>query len=218
MGEPRKVFRIEEKDTAPLANEPDDRLAPLRHAELMAQIAALRAVLAATNARLVGRPGPAAETARLASELTRIAGTIGTAKDERPASATRMVRELQAVVTSTEQATQRVLAAAEEIDQLANNLAAGMKGRLEQDTAHDIRDFVIRIFEACNFQDLAGQRIVKVMAMMKAIEDQIGHLLDEFNTAATAPRDGACLQGPRLDFDVGHASQADIDALFSRRR
>ena len=39
---------------------------------------------------------------------------------------TRIAHELEEVVDSTERATQQVLAAAEEIDQVANNLAAAL--------------------------------------------------------------------------------------------
>ena len=44
--------------------------------------------------------------------------------------------------------------------------------------AQDIRDQVIRIFDACNFQDLAGQRIAKVLATLKFIEDRIARMMD----------------------------------------
>ncbi len=77
------------------------------------------------------------------------------------------------MVSGTAQATQKILAAAEEIDQAADSLSAALKGRIEQGAAQDIRDLVIRIFEACNFQDLIGQRITKVMATLKPIEDQL---------------------------------------------
>jgi chemotaxis protein CheZ len=186
----------------------------------MASLNALRSLFASGSPPrgVTGSPTDI-ETAQLTSQLNRIAGTIGEAKDERAASMMRIAHELEAVVTSSEQATQKILAAAEEIDQLANNLSAALQGKIEQGIAQDIRDFVIRIFEACNFQDLAGQRITKVIASLQAIECQIGRLLDEFkNATATLRRDGAqYLHGPRLDVDRGHASQADVDAMFDHQ-
>src|ERR1700680_1100391 len=132
----------------------------------MQEIAALRAVLAA-----MGQP-PAdhsdaprnGATARLTCELNLIAGAIGgeTARSGTagPAPAmppmTRIAHELEEVVDSTERATQKVLAAAEEIDQVATNLAAALSGKFEQGLAKDIQELVIKIFEACNFQDLTG--------------------------------------------------------------
>ena len=84
---------------------------------------------------------------------------------------------------------------------------------------------VISIFEACNFQDLTGQRINKVMNTMKFIENHITVMMDIWGGVdaikAHAPPivderegDDKLLNGPKLDGDDGHASQNDIDALF----
>ena len=84
---------------------------------------------------------------------------------------------------------------------------------------------VIRIFEACNFHDLAGQRIGKVLATLKFVEARIARMMaiwggvDAFKdyTAAAAcesDKPAALINGPKLDGDPGHASQDDIDALF----
>ena len=130
------------------------------------------------------------------------------------AQLTRIVQELEAVAADTAQATQKILAAAEEIDQLANNLAAALKGKLEQGAAQDISDLIICIFEACNFQDLSGQRIAKVRTTLKFLEHPS---TPEQNADKSAPpRDDAAqlLHGPRLDGDTGHITQAEIDALF----
>jgi chemotaxis protein CheZ len=217
MAEPRKIFRIEEMVATRLGECPEDAPPPADHAELMAELTALRAVVAAANQSRKPDALANAKAMRASSELDRIAGVIGAGKVERAASMTRIAKELDAVVKGTEQSTQKVLAAAEEIDQAANNLSAALKGKTEQDLAQDIRDIVIQIFEACNFQDLAGQRVTKVMATLKLIEDHVVHVLDEFKNAATARRhDGTqYLHGPRLDSDPGHASQADVDAMFS---
>jgi chemotaxis protein CheZ len=85
---------------------------------------------------------------------------------------------------------------------------------------------VIHIFEACNFQDLTGQRITKVVATLKFIETHIVRMMEiwggievfqELTPQAMAERDGdkKLLNGPKLDGEVGHASQDDIDALFN---
>jgi len=220
MGEPRKVFRIEQTAAARHRECSEHSHAPANQAELIiSELSALHATLAsAATARQSDNNAAAGAAAamRLASELDRLAGTIGLSPDQHAASIARIGRELEAVVTGTEQATQKVLAAAEEIDQLAKNLSAALKGKIERGIAHDIQDFVIKIFEACNFQDLAGQRINKVMATLQVIEERIASLIDALKSAATMVRcdDIQHLHGPRLDFDLGHASQADIDALF----
>jgi chemotaxis protein CheZ len=226
MPEPRKIFRIEEKAASRLGELAGDAQAPLRHAELMQEVAALRAMLAAMAQPPSDRSGAQRNgaTSRLASELNLIAGAIGgeTARtgtagpDPAMAPMTRIAHELEEVVNSTERATQQVLAAAEEIDQVANNLAAALGGKFEQGLAKDIQDLVIKIFEACNFQDLTGQRIAKVLATLNFVEDHVTRVLEEIKNPSAARRDGAqYLHGPRLEIDSGHVSQADIDEMFS---
>jgi chemotaxis protein CheZ len=217
----RKVFRIEEMVAAPLAAAADDAQPPLRHAELMAELAGLRG--AVTALAQSGSPAArrGAETARLKCELDLIAGAIagaagGAGGSPGAAPMTRIARELEEVLSSSEAATQKVLAAAEEVDQVAHNLSAALTGKFEQGLAQDILDLVIRIFEACNFQDVAGQRISKVLATFKFLEDHISRVLAEINNAAGPPRNGM-LHGPRLEIDTGHVSQAEIDSMFADR-
>lgn len=229
MAEPRKVFRIEESAATRLGDDVEDAPAHPLHAQLMAELTALRAMLAAAYPWQSGKPEmlKEGETGRLSSELNLIAGAIrgtgertGSERARTSAPMTRIAHELEAVVNGTEQATQKVLAAAEEIDQVANNLSAALKGRVEQGFAQDIQDLVIRIFEACNFQDLAGQRVTKVMSALHEIEGHIACVLDEIKHAPTAARrDGAQqLHGPRLDSDAGHVPQGDIDAMFGGKK
>jgi chemotaxis protein CheZ len=133
--------------------------------------------------------------------------------------------ELGAVVGGTEQATQQILEAAESIDQSATALAKVDSMDQQKQLAEDIQERVISIFEACNFQDLTGQRISKVMVTMKFIEQHINTMMDIWGGVdaikAHAPPivdtregDDKLLNGPKLDDDPGHASQDDIDALF----
>ena len=91
--------------------------------------------------------------------------------------------------------------------------------------SEEIQERVVAIFEACNFQDLTGQRISKVMT-----HDEVhraphhrhdGHLgwRRRHQGARAADhrrsrRRRQLLNGPKLDGDAGHASQNDIDALF----
>jgi len=129
---------------------------------------------------------------------------------------TRIAHELEEVVSATEQATQKVLAAAEEIDQLANNLSAALHGKFEQGLVKDIQDLVIRTFEACNFQHLSGQRIAKVLATLNFVEDHVSRVLEELRKPLVARCDGTqFLYSPRLISDDGHVSQTDVDELFS---
>ena len=138
----------------------------------------------------------------------------------------RVTGELGAVVGGTEEATQQILEAAEAIDQAASALAKVNSPDQQAQLSEDIQDRVVSIFEACNFQDLTGQRISKVMTTMKFIEHHINIMMDIWGGVdaikAHAPPivddrvgDAKLLNGPKLDGDVGHASQDDIDAMFN---
>ena len=225
MPEPRKTFRIEHTAAAHLEPVAESISPELPYGEIMRELRALRAALSiAAPLRAEANGGRAnGRVTDLTSQLNLIAGAIrgdgaapveadrqGSTPAEAPLS--RIDSELLAVVSGTEQATQKILAAAEEIDIAANNLSAALNGKIEQGAAQDIQDLVIQIFEACNFQDLIGQRVAKVLTAMKFVEDHIARVLEEIKTASVA---AAALHGPRLDGDCGHASQDDIDAMFA---
>ncbi len=191
MAAPRKVFRIEQTAAARFTLNADSDAASPYHGEIMQALAALQALMAGappvpTFNGLV--PSGSAASKDLRSETGNLE---------------RIAHELDAVVSGTAQATQRILAAAEEIDQLADNLSAALKGRMEQELAQDIADGVLRIFEACNFQDLIGQRVTTVMKTLRTGAPPV-------SVTADAP----AVHGPRLNGDSGHMSQAEIDALF----
>lgn len=133
--------------------------------------------------------------------------------------------ELGAIVGGTERATEQILAAAEAIDHAATVLASGTSPAQNASLTADISDQVVSIFEACNFQDLTGQRISKVMNTMKFIEHHITEMMEIWGgvdaikahaPAVVDPREGDArlLNGPKSDGDDGHASQNDIDAMF----
>jgi chemotaxis protein CheZ len=79
---------------------------------------------------------------------------------------------------------------------------------------------VVKIYEACNFQDLGGQRIGHAIVTLNMIEDRVAGMLDRckvlpgnMHAAKQAPAQ-KLINGPRLDGASGHTNQHDIDALF----
>ncbi|MBI2713415.1 MAG: protein phosphatase CheZ [Rhizobiales bacterium] len=150
---------------------------------------------------------------------TRELGTlIDDGKERRMA---RAADELRASVDGMDHATQKILAAVELIDDGARSLASSLKNDYERGLAQDIQDHVVKIYEACNFQDLAGQRISSVIGIMTMVEDQIAAMIERCNTVTGASPSSAkavpareLLNGPKLDDDAGHASQCDIDKMF----
>jgi chemotaxis protein CheZ len=137
----------------------------------------------------------------------------------------KMTGELGAVVGGTEEATQQILEAAEAIDEAASSIAKTKSPDLQERFSQDIQERVVTIYEACNFQDLTGQRISKVMTTMRFIENHINIMMDIWGGVDAIKKhssvivddrvgDARLLNGPKGMNDEGHASQNDIDALF----
>jgi chemotaxis protein CheZ len=232
----RKIFRVEAVNEA---GRPAPVARGLGYDQIIAELRALQALVQPReelNARMIeSYKAQIAEAQKLKTELDIIQEVITRTKHEiatlhvtgfEGPEMSRVTDELDAIVGGTEQATETILAAAEFIDQTANTLGAALKSEHDQALAHDIQDHVIRIFEACNFQDLTGQRITKVVATLKFIETHIGRMIEiwggmeafkDIVPEAIAEREGdkKLLNGPRLEDDPGHASQDDIDALFN---
>lgn len=136
--------------------------------------------------------------------------------------------ELDAVVSATESATNSIMEAAELIEAVAEAVGG--------EHADKLSDAVTRIYEACSFQDITGQRIGKVIGALHEIENKIGDLIGVFgddDATARAERrrargirreakrqealaEGDLVEGPQLP-DAA-VSQDDIDALFQSLR
>jgi chemotaxis regulatin CheY-phosphate phosphatase CheZ len=157
------------------------------------------------------------ENGRLVVELRQLLAAIRCPQQGLTISAApsepvaRVADELEAVVRGSEITAQRILTAAESIDQAASKLADLLEGSFERDLAADIRHRVTEIFEACNFHDLTSQRIGKVRASIAGLDRHIARALDELTRAEAAPP----LCGPRLHGETGHALQSDIDLFFA---
>jgi len=255
MSVTRKRFRIEEAFlgevamSMPVAEGGD--IGPM-HREIMAELRSMRAQMAAAGrpgesaeaqiTREVAEARTLLETYRaqieqcekLKVELDLIHDAINRTKREiatlhgKSFDGGEMAKvngELGAVVGGTEQATQQILEATEAIDQAATALSKNTSPDQQKLLSEEIQERVISIFEACNFQDLTGQRISKVMSTMKFIEHHINTMMEIWGgvdaikahatpIVDTREGDAKLLNGPKLDGDVGHASQDDIDALF----
>lgn len=132
--------------------------------------------------------------------------------------------ELDAIVGSTEAATEGILDAAEKIDHVADNLRANSNDAYMKQLAEEIVENIMVIFEHCNFQDLTGQRITKVVNTLKFVEERVdkmieiwGHeafedILKDSEHAAAAIDDSRLLNGPQLGDKA--ISQDEIDRLF----
>jgi len=232
---PRKSYRIEAHRSS---DGVEEKSASQRHSEIMEAFASLRELVEpahkVSNTILEEHRRDLQEAMRLKVELDSISEAIQRTKQEiatlhyagaQGREMARVTDELGAIVLGTETATNSILAAAEKVDELAGNLAARVTGD-DKEIAREISDQIISIFEACNFQDITGQRISKVVAAMRFVEERVSQMIEiwgglesfkEVQTLEDATRAGdkALLNGPALESDSGCTSQDDIDALFS---
>ena len=173
MGEPRKVFRIEKIAAWQRTARADETISAPGYAEIMQELRALRALIA-PSLQSVANGSQRVAVERLTSAIALVHNVLCGAQHQRSDSsgrvpASRIAHELEAVSKDIEVATQKILAAAEDIDQAADNLAAALKDGIDRGLAQDIRDRVVQIFEACNFQDLTSQRVTKVIKALKEL-------------------------------------------------
>jgi chemotaxis protein CheZ len=130
--------------------------------------------------------------------------------------------ELAAIVSATEHATNDVLCAAELIEKIAVKLKPKLAAPEDKAELDTVMDQVVRIFEACNFQDITGQRIGKVVRTLDFIEERVVNMIQTWGAEAFAnlptsvevpvAEEVKLLNGPQLQ---GKAiSQSEIDALF----
>ncbi len=134
--------------------------------------------------------------------------------------------ELDAIITATASATNAIMDATEAID--------GVFGDVDDKTRQVLGDAITRIYEACGFQDITGQRISKVVKTFQEIETRIDALAMAFGSPdmkKIPPRkakkgkpakkgkkkqpisDADLLEGPQM---AGTAkTQEEIDALLA---
>lgn len=195
-----------------------ERLAAIRAAnpvgdpEMVAQV--VRAVLTTMTGDLT------ATEASLLHEVEALGRTIATTKQEIAALRVDDITvshiplatdELDAIVSHTAAATDAILEVCETLDKVADGLTGEAAAQLQEATT--------RIYEACGFQDITGQRITKVVAALKMIEAKIANIVTTFSDqreGSIVPEAGGepqLLNGPQLPALA--MDQSDIDKLMA---
>jgi chemotaxis protein CheZ len=125
--------------------------------------------------------------------------------------------ELSAVVTSTEEATTKIMECAESILEADSSDPETYKQLID--------DKMMIIFEACSFQDITGQRISKVVETLEHIESRVSRFAVAIGAEdSVEPVSGKeakrkkrkkdqILNGPAMEGEG--VSQDDIDALLN---
>lgn len=178
--------------------------------------AMVRSVLGTSHADLT------AGEAALLAEIEDLAATVAAARAEIAALGADEIStdhissvndELDAIVTHTASATESILESCEQIEATT----AWMVG----DDARILQGCVTRIYEACSFQDLTGQRITKVVAALQTIESKVAYMVDVL--APSRPAKGTSVMGRGASVSLQNGpqlpanamGQSDIDALLA---
>ncbi|MBY0428356.1 MAG: protein phosphatase CheZ [Alphaproteobacteria bacterium] len=83
--------------------------------------------------------------------------------------------QLDEVIGATEEATNKIMDCCDTISTIA--------GKQANTTQQELTEQVTKIYEACNFQDITGQRITKVVRTLKHIDGQVTLLLKALDDA-----------------------------------
>ncbi|MBT6031421.1 MAG: hypothetical protein HOH19_02515 [Kordiimonadaceae bacterium] len=108
--------------------------------------------------------------------------------------------ELDAIVEATESATDTIMQAAEDIMCFETEDFVKYK--------EDVNNELMKIFEACSFQDITGQRISKVVKTLNDVEERVGKLISILGI--TNPGIGSKDAKPILDPSTGEYDDDDL--------
>jgi chemotaxis protein CheZ len=114
-------------------------------------------------------------------------------------------QELDAIVTATESASNRILECAEQVMDADASNPARYKAFVEAR--------MLTVFEACEFQDLTGQRIAKVIDTLKQIETRVARFANA-EREQESTRSSSRARPPRAKSN----SQAAIDKILGKRK
>jgi chemotaxis protein CheZ len=234
--EPRKEFSAERQlRIRQLGGENGVGNAELLHAiqELREEVVELRQAQISQAAQLEGDHPVFAESLEVRVEIAQMVRMIGRAKLEIASIKHPMAEEddrmklaageLDAIVVATEASTQDILAASEQMETLVRTITGLQPDDAEMATLGDqMANEIIKIYEACNFQDITGQRINKVVKTIRFIEEKILAMIDIWGAEAfidlpvasdpSASGDDSLMNGPQLQ-NQG-ITQDEINALF----
>lgn len=232
----KKLYTAEIRQFGAFAEMPGNQMIDAaQYGEIMGALARIEAHLGVGNGAARADQGAEsramAELAMLRAELQSLSDVIHeTRREIASLSSSRsgqrldsVTDQLDAVVSDTEAATNTILEAVEIIESKTENLELHTSAPEETECIEAINRSVMRIYEACNFQDVTGQRISKVVATLGFVDERISRMIDilggedefkDLEVVEFVPQydEDVELGGPRPE---GHEiSQDEIDSLF----
>ncbi len=134
--------------------------------------------------------------------------------------------QMDAIVKATEAATNTIMEAAEASEDVGRKLRESLTDPDPDQIKllDEITASTNKVFEACSFQDITGQRVNKIAKSIIYVEDRVNMLIDLFGEDEMAEievnlrpvdektEDEKLLSGPQMEGEG--LSQEDIDNLF----
>ena len=164
------------------------------------------------------------ELTGLLKYITRVREEIATIS--RPADEEHhfnsMAEQLDAVIKATDDASNTIMACAEDNDEVLAELKKTVKDPAQLKLLDKISSNGMEIIQACSFQDLTSQRVTKVARSITYVEDRVAALAEVWGKDELAKvkvkgsektDDEKLLNGPALDPSKS-INQDEIDALF----
>ncbi|HYC02389.1 MAG TPA: PQ-loop domain-containing transporter [Azospirillaceae bacterium] len=126
-----------------------------------------------------------------------------------------ITEELREVVRESETASNRMLLAAETIEGIIGELKPLARDPEAAARLERLHEQTLAIFEACNFQDICGQRVTRVVKTFQYIEARNPRIREVWEKTQTRMRGarGTEAVGPALAGERG-IDQTEIDRLF----
>ena len=116
--------------------------------------------------------------------------------------------ELDAIVKATEEATEQIMNSSDAIEALVKRLRNITSTTERDEIADAIGTETVRIYEHCNFQDVTGQRISKVVKSLDYLTERISTMVEIWEDTSLVD----AVPQPATKLTV--SSQGDIDQLF----
>lgn len=122
--------------------------------------------------------------------------------------------ELDAIVKATEEATSSIMDSCEILEQEADKEGGP--------SAYVLTEEVTKIYEACSFQDLTGQRVSKIIKSLVTIDDKVSKMIEVLGSRLPGldlpeeeeeQGDEALMNGPQMPDQA--ISQEEIDKLLA---
>src|SRR5712691_211488 len=147
----------------------------------------------------------------MAKAITRTKAEIAAIKPDVEDSGKfgEVTAELDSIVRTTETATSDILAAAEQVQEIAWTLR---EQGIEPEVCDLINAKATDIYTACAFQDLTGQRTGKVIQVLRYLEGRINAMIDIWGLEREPA--GGKAAGPHAPAALG-LDQADVDVMMA---